>query len=223
MAYPTLSQDPEKQEHQAHVLRNSPSADDRSRNNKGEFEEAMERRRASQDSDPLSELGDALAPENIAEPELQQARSNISNSNGVSRLRTGTSIGSTASRPPDYEVVFEVDDPENPKTWALWYRMWVVFVVSWACFSVVIFSSNYASSIPGMMADFNEPNETIVTLGITTYLVGLAVGSLVVAPMSELFGRKVVYIVCQIIATILIIPTGLATSLKEILVVRFFV
>jgi hypothetical protein len=218
-----LGQNPERQEQQASDLSNTSSteADSHQDGMLREEEKTQHRgRRNSADSDPLSELGSALEPENIAEP-ITPAASNHPSRN-VSRARTGTTIGSTASRLPDFEVSFEADDPENPKNWALWYRVWVVFVVSWACFSVVIFSSNYASSIPGLMEDYNVSNETIVTLGITTYLVGLAVGSLVVAPMSELFGRKIVYIVCQAVATVLIIPTGLATSLAEILVVRFF-
>jgi hypothetical protein len=219
-----VDRDAEKHEQQASGLSNISSTEADSHHEavlKETEDKRSTRRRDSNDTDPLSELGSALEPENIAEP-ITPINSSARPSRNVSRVRTGTSIGSAASRPPDFEVSFEADDPENPKNWPLWYRMWVVFVVSWACFSVVIFSSNYASSIPGLMAEYDVSNETIVTLGITTYLVGLAIGSLIMAPMSELFGRKIVYIVCQAITMILIIPTGLATSLAEILVVRFF-
>ena len=71
------------------------------------------------------------------------------------------------------------------------------------------------------MAEFHVESRTLATLGITTYLFGLAVGSLVLAPASELYGRRPVYIICLIIYTALVIPTALAKSLTELLVVRF--
>lgn len=61
-----------------------------------------------------------------------------------------------------------------------------------------------------------------MTLGVTTYLLGLAVGSLILAPISETYGRKPVYAVTMIIFCILIIPCAQATSMAEIIAVRFF-
>ena len=72
------------------------------------------------------------------------------------------------------------------------------------------------------MEEFGVSNRPVATLGLTTYLLGLAVGSLVAAPVSELFGRRPVYIICMICFTVLIIPTCVATSLEEIIIVRFF-
>lgn len=53
-------------------------------------------------------------------------------------------------------------------------------------------------------------------------VVGLAVGSMILAPVSEMYGRRPVYIVSMFLFTVLIIPCGLATSLAEVVVVRFF-
>jgi MFS family permease len=139
----------------------------------------------------------------------------------ITRTRTGTSIGSTASRPPDFEVTFADDDPENPRNWSLWYRGWVIFVVSFSTWVIVLYSTSYTASIPGLVEEFNTTTP-VATLGVTTYLLGLAVGTLIVAPASELYGRKPVYVVCLFCSTLLIIPCGLATSLTEIIVVRFF-
>lgn len=135
---------------------------------------------------------------------------------------TGATTTSTWSRPPEYEVSFdEPTDPLNPKDWPLWYRMYVIFVVSYSTWVIVLYSTSYTAAIPGLMVTFDEPSEVIATLGVTTYLMGLAVGSLIVAPMSELFGRRPVYLICLAIATLLILPCALATSLVEIIVVRF--
>ncbi|KAI6360930.1 hypothetical protein MCOR25_006580 [Pyricularia grisea] len=152
----------------------------------------------------------------------------------MSRHRTGTSFGSTASRMPEHEVTFDdagTDDDdetkggrnsENPRDWPLWYRGWVLFCVAFSTWVTVLYSTSYTASIPGLVLEFNLANQTIATLGVTSYLVGLAVGSLVLAPLSELYGRRPVYLICMACFTILVIPTGVATSLEEIIVVRFF-
>ncbi|KAK2049725.1 major facilitator superfamily transporter [Colletotrichum somersetense] len=169
---------------------------------------------SSTDTDPLEPLEHALTVDIQTEAE-HVAREPIA------YTRTGTSVGSTASRPPDFEVVFEPGDPENPKNWPLWYRAWTIFVVSLSTWVIVLYSTSYTASIPGLVEEFHS-TQVIATLGVTTYLVGLAAGSLLVAPMSELYGRQYVYIGCFIVSSLLIIPCGLAKSLTTLIVVRFF-
>jgi hypothetical protein len=169
---------------------------------------------ASHNSDPFEALERALTPDLETEAE-HAAREPITYS------RTGTSVGSAASRPPDFEVIFELGDPENPKNWPLWYRAWTIFVLSFSTWIVVLYSTSYTASIPGLVTEFGV-SMPVATLGVTTYLVGLAAGSLIVAPMSELYGRQKVYLACMVLSTLLIIPCGLADSLVSIIVVRFF-
>ncbi|TGJ84694.1 hypothetical protein E0Z10_g4071 [Xylaria hypoxylon] len=138
----------------------------------------------------------------------------------VIQIQTATSVGSSISRPSEFEVDFGDDD--NPREWPFWLRAWMTFVISYCTWIVVLYSTAYTSSIPGLMEEFDVHNQTVLTLGVTTYLIGLGVGSLIWAPVSELYGRKRVYIVCMTIFTLLIIPACLATSLTEIFVVRFF-
>jgi MFS family permease len=73
-----------------------------------------------------------------------------------------------------------------------------------------------------MMATFGIRSKTLVILGITTYLCGLAIGSLLLAPLSEMYGRRPVYLIAVAAFTILIIPCALANNLAQILVLRFF-
>lgn len=166
---------------------------------------------SSNDTDPLEPLELALSGANQI---------------GVTRIRTAATAQtstSTWSRPPDFEVAFDSEnpDPSNPREWPMWYRMWTIGIVSFSTWVVVLYSTSYTAAMPGLEIAFNEPNETIVTLGMTTYLLGLATGSLVCAPLSELFGRRPLYLICLSIFTLLIIPCALATSLTEIIIVRF--
>lgn len=85
----------------------------------------------------------------------------------------------------------------------------------------VFYSTSYASAMPGIMRDFHVESEPVATLGITTYLLGLAFGSIVLAPLSEIYGRRPVYIASMLIFMLLVVPCALASSLTQILVVRF--
>ncbi|KAK4100339.1 MFS general substrate transporter, partial [Parathielavia hyrcaniae] len=135
---------------------------------------------------------------------------------------TGTSVTSSASRPPDYEVTLDPTDPENPRNWPLWYRAYTVLAVSYATWVVVLYSTSYTAAMPGIMAEFGVADRpALATLGLTSYLLGLAAGSVVVAPMSELYGRRVVYLVCMAVFVLLIVPCGLAGSLGVMVGVRF--
>ncbi|ROT35755.1 polyamine transporter 3 [Sodiomyces alkalinus F11] len=135
----------------------------------------------------------------------------------LAQTRTGAS---TASRPPDFEVAFAPDDPENPRNWPLWYRCWSLGVLSIATWIVVLYSTSYTASIPGIMEEFGT-SMSYTTLGLTTYLIGLATGCLVVAPLSELFGRRKVYLVCTSVFMVMIVPSGLSSSIQGIFVARF--
>ena len=53
-------------------------------------------------------------------------------------------------------------------------------------------------------------------------VIGIAVGSMILAPVSEMYGRRPVFLVSLVVFTVLIIPCGFATSLAEVVVIRFF-
>lgn len=125
------------------------------------------------------------------------------------------------SRLPEFEVIFQRNDSDNPKNWSKAYRIWTIVSVSFSAWVVVLYSTSYTGSIPGLKAEFHATTTT-TTLGMTTYLIGLAIGSIFVAPISEIFGRRIVYLSCLCIWSAFIVPSGLAQSINTILAVRFF-
>ncbi|KAK0721446.1 major facilitator superfamily domain-containing protein [Apiosordaria backusii] len=176
---------------------------------------------SSSNSDPLSPLEHALAQTtSLPQPDTIYQHQDGAD---LTRTRTGrTSITSAASRPPDYEVTISLDDPEHPMNWPLWYRTYTILTVSYSTWVVVLYSTSYTATLPTIMDEFNIDSKPIATLGLTTYLLGLAAGSVIVAPMSELYGRRPVYLLCLAAFIVLIIPCGLADSLSEMIIVRFF-
>jgi hypothetical protein len=140
---------------------------------------------------------------------------------GVS-TRTGMSVATNGTTDPGYEVDFEEDDPANPRNWPFWYRCCVIFFISYSTLTVVMYSTSYTSGIPGIAHDFHITSATVPVLGITTYMVGLALGSVILAPLSEMYGRRPIYIVSMAMFGLLTIPCALAPKLEAILITRFF-
>ncbi|EFX00914.1 major facilitator superfamily transporter multidrug resistance [Grosmannia clavigera kw1407] len=122
------------------------------------------------DSDPLEPLELALTPNLETQDEID-ARVPISH------IGTASSVGSSASRPPSYEVIFGEGDLDNPRNWPSWYRYWLILCVSYTTWVVVVYSTSYTSAIPGLMKAFNESSETVTTLGVTSALFGAALVS----------------------------------------------
>ncbi|KAF2029596.1 MFS general substrate transporter [Setomelanomma holmii] len=132
-----------------------------------------------------------------------------------------TTVTTNATQDPRYEVDLD-DNGDNPQDWPMLKKAMVIFFMSFSTLVVVMYSTSYTSGIPGMMRTFGIESKALIVLGITTYLCGLAVGSLLLAPLSEMYGRRPVYLIAVAIFTILIIPCALSNNLAQILVMRFF-
>lgn len=146
---------------------------------------------------------------------------------------------SSAEQPVDPNVVDwdGPDDPENPLNWPASIRIGHVVMVSIITLIVYVLHSfspdtvnncfrNLGSTMfaPGagvLMADFHQTSSTIGTLAVSIYLLGFALGPLFVAPMSEFFGRLVIYHVCNGLFLAFTIGCALSTNIGMFLGFRF--
>ncbi|KAE8150692.1 major facilitator superfamily domain-containing protein [Aspergillus avenaceus] len=127
-----------------------------------------------------------------------------------------------SSRDPAYEIDWELDDPDNPQNWPLWYKAFIVWSASFATTCVVLYSTSYTSGSSGIQEDFQVESRTVVLLGLTTYMLGLAIGCLTLTPLSELYGRRWIYIINVALYTVLILPVALAPNFEAVVISRFF-
>ncbi|KAL1310505.1 hypothetical protein AAFC00_000790 [Neodothiora populina] len=137
------------------------------------------------------------------------------------RNATGATIITTHTTDPAFEIDWEENDSGNPKNWPLWYKSFIIFAMSYGTSTVVLYSTSYTSSIPGLQVAFGI-NETTGILGVTTYLLGMAVGSVILAPLSEMYGRRPIYIMAMALFVVLVLPCALAKNIEAILITRFF-
>ncbi|CAK7205591.1 Synaptic vesicle transporter SVOP [Sporothrix eucalyptigena] len=116
-------------------------------------------------------------------------------------------------------VTFEPNDPGNPKNWSKAMKWYCTLVVSLTCFVVAFASSVITADIEGVMETF-DVSEEVVLLSISLFVVGFGVGPLVFAPLSEVYGRRVVYGSTLLIAVIFIIPCAVSKNIGTLLVCR---
>ena len=69
------------------------------------------------------------------------------------------------------------------------------------CFLTPLASSMFAPGVPSVLRTFNIPlqnSQTTAELVVSIYILGFAVGPLLISPLSEIYGRYPVYVVCNV-------------------------
>lgn len=122
---------------------------------------------------------------------------------------------------PAFEVDFVQDDPRDPQNFSTWYKAAILFAMSYGTTCVVLYSTSYTSAIPGLVDAFGISENTGI-LGVTTYLIGMATGAVVLAPLSEMYGRRPIYFIALFLFVLTVLPCALAKNIETILVSRFF-
>ena len=105
------------------------------------------------------------------------------------------------------------------RTWTKIYKWWCTMVVAFTCFVVAFNSAVITADLEGVSRTFHV-SEEVSLLTITVFVVGFGVGPLVFAPLSEMFGRKPVYVITIAIAIIFEIPCAVAQNIGTLIVCR---
>lgn len=113
------------------------------------------------------------------------------------------------------------DDPENPYNWSNLKKWYNTLSTAMILLVVSLGSSLYTSSIFELEVKFHISREVAI-VGLTVYLIGLCCGPVIGAPLSEIFGRRIVYISTFPIAILFTMGYGLSNNTAALLVCRFF-
>lgn len=80
-------------------------------------------------------------------------------------------------------------------------------------------AGGYSSGQDAIEKTFNVSAE-VATLGLSMYILGFAVGPLLLAPLSEYYGRNPVYVYSWLGLVIFQIPLALATNIETVIICR---
>ncbi|KAJ5573506.1 uncharacterized protein N7459_007933 [Penicillium hispanicum] len=117
-------------------------------------------------------------------------------------------------------VEWAEDDTENPRNMSRFKRWLIVLIVSNGSLCVTCTSSIYTFTYDQLVPEFGC-STLVATLGVSFFVWGLAIGPLFFSPLSEVYGRRKIYLVSLTAMLIWLIPCAVAKNIQTMLVARF--
>ncbi|GKZ33452.1 hypothetical protein AbraIFM66950_003349 [Aspergillus brasiliensis] len=114
------------------------------------------------------------------------------------------------------------DDPNNPQNFAPSRKYMLLALMSSFTFISPLASSMFSPSIGYVAADFGVTNETLLSFSVTIFLLGYTIGPLILAPLSEIYGRRIIFSASNWFFVVWQIGCALAPNLASLIVFRLF-
>ncbi|KAF2690948.1 MFS general substrate transporter [Lentithecium fluviatile CBS 122367] len=113
------------------------------------------------------------------------------------------------------------NDPENPMNWALGKRKLHAFIVSMIALIVNLASTMFAPAAPLLAKELGITTAMVGSLTVSIYVLGFAIGPLLLSPLSELYGRLIVYQCTNFVYLAFTLGCALSTNTEMFLLFRF--
>ena len=162
-----------------------------------------------------------------AAPEiLEQTQTAVDLENGLATTRKTSNFKEPQYDKRDSHSVNEVwwdgpDDPSNPRNWPNSKKFTNVALVSLQCLISPIASAMFAPGVQRVMEDFNSTSKELATFVVSVFVLGFGIGPLVLAPLSEIYGRLPIYLWTNIFFVIFTIACAVSTNLNMLVGFRF--
>jgi hypothetical protein len=134
-----------------------------------------------------------------------------------------------------YIVDWLPGEPANPLNWKRSFRWLVTLHLAVNCLCPVFASSSYVGAVEGIIVHFPGTSEEVGILGLSLYVLGeplltaaklnmsgQAFGPLLWAPLSEIVGRRVSFLIAFPVFVLFNLAGAVAQNLATIMVTRFF-
>lgn len=79
----------------------------------------------------------------------------------------------------------------------------------------------FAPGVKQAMDEFHSVDDAVTSLAVSIYILGWALGPLILAPLSEVQGRWIVYSTCDILFVCFTIACAISSNLVMLIVFRF--
>nr|XP_036586650.1 major facilitator superfamily transporter [Colletotrichum truncatum]KAF6797207.1 major facilitator superfamily transporter [Colletotrichum truncatum] len=120
-----------------------------------------------------------------------------------------------------FVVDFLPEDAHNPQAFPMWKKWTYTILQAIATLAVAFVSTAYSGGIAEVIRTFGVSTE-IGILGVSLFVVGFAVGPLLWAPLSELYGRQYLFIGTYIALTAFNAGAAGAQNIETLIILRFF-
>ncbi|KAL6825362.1 cycloheximide resistance protein [Trichoderma camerunense] len=115
----------------------------------------------------------------------------------------------------------EEQDPENPVNWPATKKWANILTISIMSFLVPLVSSVVAPAVELILVDFHSSSTTFPTFVLSIFVLGFAVGPLLLPPLSELYGRVIVYNATNVLFVVFTILCAVSHNEAMLLGFRF--
>ncbi|TVY84063.1 Efflux pump radE [Lachnellula suecica] len=113
------------------------------------------------------------------------------------------------------------DDVLNPMNWTPGKKWRTLGIISLMTFVTPLSSSMFAPAVTEVMKGFKSSSTILGEIVVSIYVLGFAIGPLIIAPMSELYGRKWIYLISCAAFVIFTMACALSSSMSMLIVFRF--
>ncbi|PWN38624.1 MFS general substrate transporter [Meira miltonrushii] len=119
-----------------------------------------------------------------------------------------------------FQVVWLPNDAENPLNMSEIEKWTLAAFVSIATLAVALASSAYSGAVRSIKMELGG-SSTVITLGVSLFVLGFALGPLIWAPLSELLGRRNLFLFTYAFLTLWNSVAAASQTLAQLLVFRF--
>ncbi|KAL7937629.1 MFS general substrate transporter [Trichoderma chlorosporum] len=125
----------------------------------------------------------------------------------------------TAESP--YLVEFIPGDKWNPMSFKDSFKWTITLIQASATLSVSFASSAYSGGISEIIEEFNVSTEVAI-LGVSLFVMGFAIGPLLWAPLSELYGRQRTFFISYMCLSAFSAGAAGSQNIATLIILRFF-
>ncbi|KAK2070592.1 hypothetical protein P8C59_005076 [Phyllachora maydis] len=120
-----------------------------------------------------------------------------------------------------YIVDFLPDDGHNPLLFPRWKKWLFTLLMATATLAISFVSTAYSGGMPEVIRDFDVGVEVAI-LGISLFVCGFAIGPLLWAPLSEFYGRQLLFSITYLGLTAFNAGAAVAPNITTLVLMRFF-
>lgn len=120
-----------------------------------------------------------------------------------------------------YLITWLPDDPRNPMCLRDRTKWFITLTTAFNTLAVSLLSSAYSGGVKEIIMEF-QISQIVAILGVSLFVLGFAIGPLLWAPLSELFGRQILFSGTYMALTAFCGGCVGAKNIETLLILRFF-
>ncbi|KAL4912974.1 major facilitator superfamily domain-containing protein [Aspergillus aurantiobrunneus] len=113
------------------------------------------------------------------------------------------------------------DDPKSPQNFVQSRKWTLLVLISLVTFISPLASSMFSPALSSLSQDMGITNQTVLSFSVSIYLLGYTIGPMVLAPLSEIYGRRLMLSCANWFFVVWQVGCALAPNIAGLIIMRF--